>query len=367
MILRRAAYTACLISSVCVLGVSMSSDASAQVVSTVKRGTPDFHVVNKGDTLYDLSSQYAGDSDQWPELWSFNPQITNPHWIYPGDIVYLRDKNGAPASNPFQKVNRTPATQNQFHLSIGGFVESTELKYTGRIVASPKQARLLAQGDTAWVGFGESSYSSKEKEDIAPEDRQKFKEPAELKKGRIFAIVRPQGTIKKEGDDEKVLGYKYIVLGSVRLDELSVKDDNGNYKHYHTAKIVQSWQEVMRGDLLVPYEQQLKFVQPVKSSKDLVAKIVDTVSPRSNLGEFHYIYVNRGAEDGVRTGNRMFIYQKQEGLSYGEDEAADSKVPWRRVGQVMLIDVRKNYSTAVITDSAKEVLVGDRLEMYKGF
>ena len=53
------------------------------------------HEVVAGDTLWDLSTQYLADPFMWPALWSFNPQVTNPHWIYPGDTIYLEPKPDA--------------------------------------------------------------------------------------------------------------------------------------------------------------------------------------------------------------------------------------------------------------------------------
>ena len=55
---------------------------------------PDTHVVQKGDTLWDLSSRYYRNAWGWPKLWSYNPQITNPHWIYPGDLIRLLPPGG---------------------------------------------------------------------------------------------------------------------------------------------------------------------------------------------------------------------------------------------------------------------------------
>ena len=50
-------------------------------------GVSDVHVVQPGDTLWDLSSKYLNSPWVWPRVWSYNPHITNPHWIYPGQVV----------------------------------------------------------------------------------------------------------------------------------------------------------------------------------------------------------------------------------------------------------------------------------------
>src|SRR4029079_6529011 len=51
--------------------------------------TPELHVGRRGDTLWDICWYYFNDPWQWPKVWSYNAQITNPHWIYPGDLVRL--------------------------------------------------------------------------------------------------------------------------------------------------------------------------------------------------------------------------------------------------------------------------------------
>lgn len=337
------------------LAMLTSSSAYAQQVNYVQRGKKDVHTVQQGDTLYDLSGRYTGEVFNWPEIWSYNPHITNPHWIYPGDIVYLRPLGDQKSSPEKQRAQST-----QLHVSVGGFIEKDELKYVGRITASPKQATLLSEHDTVWVGFGDESYTPEEKEDIKEEDRTAFRNAEEeVKVGDVYAIVRPMGTVLSDDGEEQVLGHKYMMLGSLKVQEVSDK-------YLNTAEITQSWYEIERGDLLIPYEQQLQRVDIIQSEQDLVAKISGTIEPRTVLGEFHYVVVNKGRADEVRAGNRFYVFQKREGLQK-LNEAASEKIPWERIGQVLLIDVRENYSTGVIIDSSKEMLVGDRLEMYEGY
>ena len=53
------------------------------------------HVVEDGDTLWDICDAVLGRPELWPRVWSMNPEITNPHWIYPGDIIRLSPRGGA--------------------------------------------------------------------------------------------------------------------------------------------------------------------------------------------------------------------------------------------------------------------------------
>jgi nucleoid-associated protein YgaU len=65
------------------LGV-LSADTAAGM--TPGKG---FHIVKKGDTLWGITSEHFEDPRDWPQVWSFNPQLQNPHWIYPGDQLRL--------------------------------------------------------------------------------------------------------------------------------------------------------------------------------------------------------------------------------------------------------------------------------------
>jgi hypothetical protein len=234
-------------------------------------------------------------------------------------------------------------------------ITTEEMEYVGRIIGSPKEANMLAEHDYVWLGFGEKGYTAREREASKPENRTPIAE-VEPSVGDLYAIVRLDGTLKDdEGND---VGHKYFILGSLQVTEIQ--------EGYAPKGIItQGWREIERGDLLVPYERQLRVVQPVQGSEDVVAQIIDSLQPGFNFGEHQYVFINRGAEHGVRVGNRFFIYQRWEGLRR-QGTQVDDEIPWQRVGQVLVLDVRENHSTAVITDSAREILIGDRLEMYRG-
>jgi hypothetical protein len=338
------------------------SDADAQTyLSRQQNIETDYHVVADGDTLWDLSGRFYGDSYQWPRMWSYNSHITNPHWIYPGDIVYLRAASSGAAAQPgANSAEQTLATAQPsgLYLPIGGYITKGEVPYVGRIRASRKGGAMLAEFDTAWVGFGEQAYSEEEKETLDEDERFEVRNPEEVRVGDRFSIVREIGQV--EDEEGNVVAHKYVVLGVAQLTETSDE-------FYDEIDIVQSWREIYRGDMLIPYERQLKVVKQTPASTDEVAKIIDTLKPGRLFAEHNYVFINKGAADGVRTGNRFFAYQRFEGLHMGlVDGPLDENVPWTRVGQMLIVDVREHYSTALVIDSSRELAVGDRLEMYNG-
>src|SRR5262245_44043543 len=76
----------------------MPADSGATDSSSILRpDAPKSYVVKRGDTLWDISSMFLKDPWLWPEVWIINPQVENPHLIYPGDTLALAfGANGNP-------------------------------------------------------------------------------------------------------------------------------------------------------------------------------------------------------------------------------------------------------------------------------
>ncbi|MFU8803676.1 MAG: LysM peptidoglycan-binding domain-containing protein, partial [Bradymonadaceae bacterium] len=145
---RRLACWAAAATCAVALGTLGSSQAEAQQPIVRGSATPDYHVIREGDTIWDLSGSYYEDPYQWPRMWSYNPHITNPHWVYPGDIVYLKQVDrtgrqdgagaGAGAGTGADRAQQTDEqTSFGMHLPLGGIIASEELEYVGRIIGSP--------------------------------------------------------------------------------------------------------------------------------------------------------------------------------------------------------------------------------------
>jgi LysM repeat protein len=81
-------------------GASASSSAAAAPSDTgslINPSAPKSYVVKRGDTLWHIASVFLRDPWLWPEVWYINPQVANPHLIYPGDTLALAyGKDGKP-------------------------------------------------------------------------------------------------------------------------------------------------------------------------------------------------------------------------------------------------------------------------------
>ncbi|MDB4936773.1 MAG: hypothetical protein JWP87_3745, partial [Labilithrix sp.] len=115
------------------------------------RGTtnnPGVHQVRKGDTLWDICDHYFRNPYQWPRIWAFNPQIQNPHWIFPGDQVRLRGGEAVAAQQPQQTGGspiidrRRQVPPDTIFLRTEGFIDD-DTNTWGEISGSPEEKMIL--------------------------------------------------------------------------------------------------------------------------------------------------------------------------------------------------------------------------------
>jgi LysM repeat protein len=338
---------------------------------------PETYTVKRGDTLWDLSSKFLDSPWYWPKLWSYNPEIANPNWIYPGNpIRFYAGGEQAPvrvapapvpvAGEPLQApkeledlsrgtIDRAEVLDEEDAVAVVGpyrvgrprgsgpsvqrnsFVTPRQLEDAGKIVAAFEEKMILTGGDKVYA---------------------RFRDPSQVKVGQKYSVYRTEGPLVHPVSG-RPFGYKTLILGTARVTAI----DEGKAT---TLVITYVNDGVERGDYLGPAtDQALKpiFVRPNRGSVDA---FVVGVQPAILTGaaEYNVIYLDKGRADGVEAGNTFAVVRSGDPYFERIDRPLnDPRLPREVIGNVVVFDAQEHASSAYVQRSILEILVGDRVEM----
>jgi hypothetical protein len=332
-------------------GFYIPSDEEPEETSPSYTGNvPETHVVRKGDTLWDLCAYYFNDPWRWPKIWSYNPTITNPHWIYPGDLVRLFGAGEAPEPRAITRIApsespgmafQEPSTGTSVELRQLAFMDAEQLKFSGEIVGSVEDKMLLTTGDEIFIEYANGK-------------------PPQVSKR--YAIYTPTEEVDHPEGGGKVGAY-VLLRGEVQIVEVKKDKKARGIITYVTGT-------VERGYKVGPLKTQFKDVEPVVAAKNLEGVIIAILDVDQLIGAGAVVFLDRGKDDGVKIGNRFVVVRR--GDAYDADHALpeggrdDRKYPEENIAEVMVVDVGSKSSVGLVTSSLKEALIGDHVVMRKG-
>jgi hypothetical protein len=313
---------------------------SVSVADTVKLNPdyPDEYVVKKGDTLWDISARFLQEPWYWPTIWQGNPQITDPHLIYPGDIVSLSIIDGKPLltvsgsgmvtngrnvrlSPTIRSDDRDDAIQTipvdaiQQFLSRPRIVTDQEMSHWPYVVSSYDQHLISGSGSKLYVrglndDVNETRYSI-------------------YRKGSAYINTRK--------DPDRVLGYEAIYLGDVVIQK---RGDPAS------AIVTLSKQEILNGDRLVVEsdEDANNTFVPSAPYRDIDANILSVFNGVAEIGQYQVVVVDVGDSDGVEVGHVLGIYQS--GNVVRDEIATQSKGNYEVDPEDWVGDMMKNFNNS---------------------
>jgi len=300
------------------------------------------HVVTKGENLWDLAEKYFGDPWFWPELWSWNGHITNPHWLFPGTVVNLTNKPETVAeetgTEPEEKFHGLEFQKTTVTVRNRAFIDDKTLKESRVITGSPEEKSLLTIGDFVYIKDPEKK----------------------LKPGSVYTVFRP---IQKVTDPQskQVLGQLVQILGEVKIKE---HRPEGVLK----AEITHSISVINRKDLVGTIQTKFKQIQPVvqKREKPIVARIVATIEETELLSTDDMVVVNLGKEHQLQPGALLPLIVRGDGLHahlhpLDPGRKQDKSFPYETQGALVVYEVHDKYCFAVILRSTQPVRVGDEV------
>ena len=323
---------------------------------------PDRHVVTRGDTLWSIAGRFLEHPWRWPEIWQLNrEQIRDPHWIYPGDIVYL-DRQGdtprlrlgkpvavngtgvgaTPGTGTLRQERALPAVRTEAAAdsaiptidgqAIAPFlnrplvVDAQGLQTHPRIVATQDGRVYLSRGEIAYA------------RDL-PTD-------AEATEWHVYRAARPL----LDPDTRQPIAWEALFLGSARLERAGDPA---------TLRITAVTEEIGPGDRLMPAtrNETVNYV-PSPPESTVAGRIVSIYRGVAKAGRNNVVAVNLGSADGLTSGNVLAIRERARAIL---DPQTRERIilPGEPIGHLLVFRVFDKIAYGLIMTSSRDVSIGD--------
>ena len=349
---------------------------------------PEIYIVQKGDTLWDISTIFLRDPWHWPEIWFKNPQIENPHLIYPGDqlaIIYVGGKkmiqllqrgddsqqqttstsstSTSTGSGTAITTGTTPATTDTTGIkivklsprvrseAIDATLPSIPIENLRHLLARPiliseeeldKAAYIVSSADSHLVN------STNDKIYVRQLN-------TSIGNGR-YQIFKPDKALH-DPDTGELLGYQSLHAGEAKL---LVAGDPA------TLRVTSSVREILQNDKVVPidntnFERDYYPQPPYAYLKGRIIALLDAVY---QAGRYQTIAINLGERDGLQTGNLLRVMQNGKAIpDYAEtDPGFTVKLPDERVGLVLVVRTFEKMSYALVMEADHPISLKNYVE-----
>jgi LysM domain len=349
------------------LGAAIPTPATAQQASgksmsvPLAPDAPDTYVVKKGDTLWDISGVFLKYPWYWPEIWYVNPQVANPHLIYPGDVLRLIYVDGKPriTVGTAGEVRLSPQVRTD---PLAQAIRTVPYDILMNFVQRPSLLTKRQVDKAPYVvGFRGGHIVGANTNEIYAIGLEK---PAV---GAEYTVVHP-GAELRDPDDGDLLGYVGHFAAAARV--ITTTDAKHEEPMTHLA-VLDSGREIQQGDKVFPAVSKFgdDLVLSAPTDTKLNGQVLSIVDGLAVAGRYQVLAINRGTRDGLKPGNVVAIYARglevPDFYSRGRDWTKFTAnydtvtLPNERSGSVLLFTVHERISYGLVVESKAPVRIGD--------
>ncbi len=312
--------------------------------------TPERYTVQRGDTLWGISSKFLQNPWMWPEIWYVNPQIDNPHLIYPGDTIALVYVDGQPQlilergnrqaarpsrpAPPAGTVKLSPSIRvvpledaipsiplddiNSF-LSKSRIVTVQQMEEAPYVVAGGRNRLIVGKGDFLYA-------------------RGQF--PDDIS---AYGVYR-KGDVYRDPETNEVLGVQARDIGSVRVTEFE--------RDLATSRVTRTTEEIRIADRLLVQEQRAidSTFWPSAPSVDIEGRILAVEGGISQVGKLDVVILNRGEREGLQVGNILAVYKAGE-ITIDQLTNERIRLPDEKAGLLMVFRTYDKLSYGLVLEA----------------
>lgn len=367
-----------------ILSLSLLSCPLLSLADQIKlnEDAPKTYLVEKGDTLWDISAVFLEQPWLWPQLWRLNPEINNPHLIYPGDVLKLvMDDNG----EPMLIVDNTDADKVVTPVATPKEKASYKWSPKARMTMKDKSAVELLPLEVIAPYLKYDHLFTEEQLSQLPHiigsdegyrmtiDGFKVYVNSDLDLAHTYAIY-DQGEELFDPETEESLGFYVNLVGTAQAIRTGNMADN----EPATMKVTSAKREIHAGDYVVPVNegQMLPSIVTMKAVDDsLRGAIVKASSDNREFGKFEVVMINRGTNHNVTIGDVMAIKRPSpavlktaDGPKYKAEaprwnrmlsDESDYKMPEEPLGELIVFKVFDQASMGLILRTEKPARLKD--------
>ena len=308
-------------------------------------GHPNEYVVQVGDTLWDIAATFLKDPWFWPEIWYVNPDIENPHLIYPGDVIGLVYIDGetrisnirastyrlspqARVTPLAQAVTSIPYEDVAAFLSSGVILEKSQADALPYILHTRGEHLIAAAGNEVYVrGMTVDTV------------------------GARYSIVHV-GDPLIDPDDNRLVGYHGILIGEGRVRR------GGDPT---TVALISTRREAVVGDRLLPeaVDAPLNFY-PRTPSRNIDGRIIAVVGGVTQIGQYQVVVMNRGSNEGLSMGDVLMVFQAGKTIT-DRVRGGKVKLPDEEAGTVMVFKTYDRISYGLVMEATQAIHIHDAI------
>jgi hypothetical protein len=310
------------------------------------------HIVQPGDTLWDISDAYLGTPWVWPSIWKDNTvEVENPHRIYPSERIWIspHEMRKITDAEAAEMLARVPVEEEPMPAAMGdpdgpapepsrgiyryseiqttGFVTLEELEGAAAIVGAPANRTLLSDHAVVEIGLGNG----------------------EVAVGDQLDIFRP-GDLVVDPSTDRNIGRSTLQLGWLEVTDV--------HEESASAVIRLSRSEIVQGDHVMPRRARSAEV-PIGDRVDVEGVIAHTPSKRVQMGSGDVVYLNRGSSQGLVIGSPIEVYTTR-GDAWDAVRKENRALPDRVLAKAIVVDAYEDTAVAVVTHTTVELNRGYR-------
>jgi hypothetical protein len=301
------------------VGAALVSTLVAAMPLELRSDHPQTYTVRRGDTLWDISGRFLTSPWRWPDLWHANPQVRNPHWIYPGDTLTLVYRNGQPTLE---------LTSGLAHVSGRNYKLSPTMREEKNVKAiAPIPVDAIAPFLSRPIVVDAESYDRMPYIVASADDHlvngvggRVYVRGALDPNGKRYAIFRKGDALRKskwskkddwqkfwsreKNRDNDIIGYVALNVGeAVRADRYT--NDPAKFD------LINSTREVLEGDRLLAIDGTDEFPRfvPHAPKNEVMGNIISAVDGVEEIYRHQVVVLNVGAVDGIEPGHVLAINQ----------------------------------------------------------